>query len=88
MSLWAIPCFALGIGGWLLAAVSAAELAMRHPAEDRSAWWYATHGAAFFDPEAFAASGAPVHSRMLAGMGTFVTGIGAGMLVTALTAPA
>lgn len=60
--------------GWGLAALSALELAVRHPAEDRSAMWYATHGAAFFSAASFAPSGGAAHRRFLTGIAVFALG--------------
>lgn len=61
----------IAVLGWGLAALSALELAVRHPGEDRSAFWYATHGVAFFDRSSFAPTGAAAHTRFLAGVVVF-----------------
>lgn len=60
---------AIFVFGWLLAVVSGIELVVRHPAEGRTRAWYATNGHAWFDPDAFAATGAKAHSRMMTGFG-------------------
>lgn len=75
-----------------LAAFSAIELAVRFPAEGRSAAWYAVHGLAFLDPGNFAPGGAAAHDRFLVGAAGFgatvVVGlVGVGLSVRAPAPP-
>jgi hypothetical protein len=62
------------VGGWLFFAIHAAQLAFAHPAEGRSALWYAFHGDAFLSPGNFAPSGLPIHRRMTVGVVVFFLG--------------
>lgn len=72
---------------WLVAAGSALDLALRHPAEGRSAGWYAVNGIAFFDAGNFAPSGAAAHRRFLGGVGAFVLFVALAVGVTVVSSP-
>ena len=73
---------------WLVSAVSAVELAKKHPTEGRSFATYAAQGHLFFSSENFAPSGAAAHRRFMMGLvGFIISGVMAGLLMVVLQAP-
>jgi len=64
------------VGFWLLAAVSALELATQHAGEGHTLIDYGFKGHLFFNSENFAPSGAAAHKRMGIGMAGFVLSAG------------
>jgi len=75
-----ISILAVGpIAFWFLAAVSALELALKHPGEDYSTFDYAFKGHLFFDESNFAHTGSAAYRRMTVGMLGFI--LSAGLLV-------
>ena len=72
---------------WLLCAVSAVELAKKHPTDGRSFATYTVQGHLFFSSENFAPSGAAAHRRFTMGLvGFIISGTMAGLVMVALEA--
>jgi len=77
-----IPLFGvIPVACWLLAAISALELALKHPLDGLRTIDYAFKGHLFFNEENFAHTGAAAYRRM--GIGALGFVLSTGLLVTA-----